>query len=337
MIEGAELHALGLGEAEERVYEALLSDRAPNAAALADELGMAYGELESVLVRLRDHGFTLPGPPSGPGGGRPLPRPVAPASAIRTLIHRRQAELHLKSAELERLRLSADHIAGRLGAGSTAVGSGVEAVSGAEAITERTAYLLASAEREVVVLDRPPCPGGTATDPLFEALVEALPARGVGVRMAVRRDGLDADRLRTLTALAGRGVRVRTATEVPTRLIAVDGRVTLLPPADTTDPAASALVIGETLLRDALLPLFETVWDRAVPLGATGGDGRVSEHRRELLGLLAAGLKDEAIARRLGVHVHTARRRISGLLDALGADTRFQAGAQATLRGWLER
>lgn len=336
MIEGAELHALGLGEAEERVYEALLSDRAPDTAALATELGMGYGELEAALVRLRDHGFTLPGPPSGPGDGRPLPRPVAPAAAIRTLIHRRQAELHLKSAELERLRLSADHIAGRLGAGGTAVGGGVEAVGGAEAIAERTAYLLASAEREVVVLDRPPCPDGRATDPLFETLLEALPARGVGVRMAVRRDGLDADRLRTLTALAGRGVRIRTATEVPTRLIAVDGRVTLLPP-DTTDPAASALVIGESLLRDALLPLFETVWDRAVPLGSAGGDGRVSEHRRELLGLLAAGLKDEAIARRLGVHVHTARRRISGLLDALGADTRFQAGAQATLRGWLER
>ncbi|MBD0746961.1 hypothetical protein BG418_02455 [Streptomyces sp. CBMA152] len=61
-----------------------------------------------------------------------------------------------------------------------------------------------------------------------------------------------------------------------------------------------------------------------------------SEEQLELLGLLAEGLKDEAIARRLGVHVHTARRRITRLLHDLDADTRFQAGARATLRGWLD-
>lgn len=56
---------------------------------------------------------------------------------------------------------------------------------------------------------------------------------------------------------------------------------------------------------------------------------------RALLGLLASGLKDEAIARQLGVHVHTARRRITALLARLGAGTRFQAGVQAGRRGWL--
>jgi len=54
------------------------------------------------------------------------------------------------------------------------------------------------------------------------------------------------------------------------------------------------------------------------------------------LALLASGLKDEAIARQLDVHVHTARRRITGLLERLDATTRFQAGMQASRRGWLE-
>lgn len=70
--------------------------------------------------------------------------------------------------------------------------------------------------------------------------------------------------------------------------------------------------------------------------GRRPGEGRPSEDQLELLGLLAEGLKDEAIARRLGVHVHTARRRITRLLHDLDADTRFQAGARATLRGWLD-
>ncbi|MGW3509314.1 response regulator transcription factor [Streptomyces sp. NPDC000994] len=98
--------------------------------------------------------------------------------------------------------------------------------------------------------------------------------------------------------------------------------------------ASSALVVGDTLLRNALIPLFEPVWDRAMPI-APSRPGEPTDEDRELLTLLAAGLKDEAIARRQGVHVHTARRRISRLLQTLNAETRFQAGVQALRRGWL--
>jgi DNA-binding NarL/FixJ family response regulator len=49
--------------------------------------------------------------------------------------------------------------------------------------------------------------------------------------------------------------------------------------------------------------------------------------------LLAAGLKDEAIARQLGVSLRTIHRRTGDLLDRLGARTRFQAGMQAARQG----
>ncbi|WP_230885623.1 helix-turn-helix domain-containing protein [Streptomyces spinoverrucosus] len=71
-----------------------------------------------------------------------------------------------------------------------------------------------------------------------------------------------------------------------------------------------------------------------MPLG--NPDAELSDTQRELLALLAAGLKDEAIARRMGVHVHTVRRRIADLLETLDAETRFQAGALATRQGWLD-
>ncbi|MFI7130057.1 TrmB family transcriptional regulator [Nonomuraea sp. NPDC050153] len=54
---------------------------------------------------------------------------------------------------------------------------------------------------------------------------------------------------------------------------------------------------------------------------------------RRLLALLAAGLKDDAIARQLGTSPRTLRRRLRHLLDELNAETRFQAGAQASRRG----
>ena len=42
-----------------------------------------------------------------------------------------------------------------------------------------------------------------------------------------------------------------------------------------------------------------------------------------------------SIARQLDISVRTAQRRISDIMSALGVDTRFQAGIQATRRGWL--
>ena len=57
--------------------------------------------------------------------------------------------------------------------------------------------------------------------------------------------------------------------------------------------------------------------------------------QRLLLRQLAGGAKDEQIARALGLSVRTVRRRVAELLDELGADSRFQAGAEAVRRGWL--
>ncbi|MFD3489063.1 helix-turn-helix domain-containing protein [Streptomyces sp. NPDC058690] len=334
MIQGAELQDLGLGEDEERTYEALLRQRAAKPEELARVLGIPRERLNAALTRLSDHGFTTPG--DAPSA---LPHPAAPAAAIRTLIHRRQAELHLRSAELERLMMSADRIAGRLMEGSpSASEGGIEVVTGARAVGERAESLLASAEQEVMVLDRPPYAKGpedadSSRSPGLD--IKALLDRGIEVRTVIDREGLSyPGRMRSLNTLISYGLRARVTTGVPTKLIIVDRRITLLPPTETTDPTATALVVGDALLRNALVPLFETVWDQATPLG--GADASLPETQKELLGLLASGLKDEAIARRMGVHVHTARRRISQLLDSLNAETRFQAGAQAILRGWLD-
>jgi DNA-binding NarL/FixJ family response regulator len=53
--------------------------------------------------------------------------------------------------------------------------------------------------------------------------------------------------------------------------------------------------------------------------------------------LLAAGLKDEAIARQLGISLRTVHRRTSELSLALGARARFQAGVLAERSGLLRQ
>ncbi len=61
----------------------------------------------------------------------------------------------------------------------------------------------------------------------------------------------------------------------------------------------------------------------------------IDDDTRRLLALLASGLKDDAIARQLGLSTPTMRRRMRELLDGLSAANRFQAGVQAARRGWL--
>ena len=65
-----------------------------------------------------------------------------------------------------------------------------------------------------------------------------------------------------------------------------------------------------------------------VLLGARPGHGGQ-------LRLLAHGLKDDAVARHLGVSVRTARRFIADLHERAGAASRFELGVKAKELGWL--
>ncbi|MFF9979097.1 hypothetical protein [Streptomyces erythrochromogenes] len=292
---------------------------------------------------------------------------VDPAAVLRILIQRRQALLHRESAELRSLRTYADRLAHELlPPPSLPPGppAGVEVLTSAEAVTARLDTLLDSAETEVLVLNRSALTtsrsagvgmtgeageegeAGEAGEAGADRIRRLL-ARGVAVRTVTDRRGSDfPEWARELIALTRLGLQARIGQRLPTSLVLVDRRTCLLPtpPTPSTPPTplsddagadgAAALVFGDSLLHHAALPLFESLWARATPVGSP--DGPLSAEQRELLGLLASGLKDETIARRLGVHVHTARRRITRMLEDLDADTRFQAGVQAAIRGWLQ-
>ena len=135
--------------------------------------------------------------------------------------------------------------------------------------------------------------------------------------------------------LVAAGEEARVLPGLPLKLVIVDRHTALLPL--TLDSAlAQTAVIHRSTLLDAMVNLFEIYWERALPLDERGpaGDG-LSGQDREILGLLVAGAKDEVIARQLGVGVRTLRRRMQHLMATLDAETRFQAGMQASRRGWV--
>jgi DNA-binding NarL/FixJ family response regulator len=88
-----------------------------------------------------------------------------------------------------------------------------------------------------------------------------------------------------------------------------------------------------------LTTLFEAEWRHASPVGqlATNGQRRspLRPADQDLLTMLAAGLKDDAIAHQLGVSRRTVQRRISSLLPILNAANRTQIVPQAIRQGLL--
>jgi DNA-binding CsgD family transcriptional regulator len=135
---------------------------------------------------------------------------------------------------------------------------------------------------------------------------------------------------------AGQGGQARTMPALPMRLILCDRSVAVLPVKQNASEEG-AFVIRLSSIVTALNQLFDLTWERATPLGearAPQCDGP-SERDLALLRMLEDGHTDEVIARKLGVSIRTVRRLMSDLFKTLNAESRFQAGVQATRRGWI--
>lgn len=135
------------------------------------------------------------------------------------------------------------------------------------------------------------------------------------------------------------GAEVRTLAELTTCMLVFDRKVAFVPLDDVQDRSNGAVVITDRHLVRFLCSVHDRLWREAVPYKglANGYQGKVGALEKSLLRGLATGEKDEVIARRLGMSVRTCRRRISALLQELGATSRFQAGVRAARLGWLDK
>lgn len=146
-----------------------------------------------------------------------------------------------------------------------------------------------------------------------------------------------------IRAAAAAGVEVRTAQNLPARMIIVDDHLAVV--ALVPSGVAGALLVRSAVLVAALAQYYDHLWAAATPV-VLPGSKPVSRARllakalgaseREVLALLVHGLKDEAIARHLNVSVRTVRRHVSTVLDFLDVPTRFAAGAAAQRLGLLD-
>ncbi|MGN9838028.1 helix-turn-helix transcriptional regulator [Nonomuraea sp. H19] len=323
------LEGLGVTVAEETAYRALLRHGPATLSRLATETGASAAAIRRMLPRLEDLGLI------SRVAGRPL-RVVAtpPNVAIDILVARRQEELtHSRAAAA----LLATEVAERSGPHPEEV---LEVVTGRDAVARRYLQLERGATREMLVLVHPPYAVDISDDSenRQRAARQGAPVtRGIYSQQAFEHPGMLAHTRRAITE----GEQARLG-QVPVKLAIADARTAMLPlVSDENRAVESALVVHPSALLDALVGLFETLWRAAVPLRLSEDDLEPEAWPQpsdaEVLALLAAGMKDDAIARQLGLSPRTVQRRVQVLCERLGARTRFHAGFLAAQHNLLSK
>ncbi|GAB1640091.1 hypothetical protein [Krasilnikovia sp. MM14-A1259] len=324
------LDALDLDPVEQAVYE-LLVDGPPQAAAdlvasLSVDADVLRRTTESMVAKRLI--TRVPGRPSRYAA-------VSPAFAFEQLFTAQERALTQAREYVEQL-LARFHQA----AGGRDPAELVEIVTGRPLIRQRWVQLQRSAREQLRVVDKPPYALPARDNVATES--EML-AKGVRCRALYDSAGLlEHHDLRTdVEACIGLGEEARVMNNAPTKLGLIDDQAAILPLEPAPAQLESMVIVHPSGLLEALGALFEHLWRQALPLRLSSPGEQT--HRADqptpdelrLLSLLASGATDEAIAAQLGLAHRTYQRRLRALLDRLGANTRFQAGMHATLRGWL--
>ncbi|MEU5926033.1 DNA-binding response regulator [Streptomyces antimycoticus] len=134
---------------------------------------------------------------------------------------------------------------------------------------------------------------------------------------------------------AARPVQVRiAAVALPTAVIA-DGRTALV--CTEAEEGRQTSVVEDPVVVATLYGMFGSIWGGAVPAARPldFGNRARTEMVRRVLARLRDGVTDEAAARDLAISVRTYRRYVTGILELLEANSRFQAGVRATELGIL--
>jgi hypothetical protein len=204
----------------------------------------------------------------------------------------------------------------------------------------RTAHLFAETTREFFC---------AATD--LNTWERAEAKRTLGRRLRTRLDGglvvrklltpavlADEEQRLHVFDVAGAGGQVRQrAGTLPHETIILDRRVMILAGRRDARGREFTITTAPTLVEGVHTPALAT-WDAAVPLSdclRPAADG-LDAASLAVLRALTNGLTDAVGARRVEMSVRTYRRRVAELMSVLEADSRFQAGVNATRLGLTE-
>ena len=326
------LDVLGLDDSEELAYRALVEVPSYDAVELAGRLSCHPVEAARALVALETIGLAAR---SSSGTDRYVASP--PSVALAALAVQREEELRRAQREIESL---AEVYRGT--DTERSISDVVDVVRGANAVGQRFAQLQMSAREEVLGFVKAEI---AVVPPEDNKEEDAAVTRGVRYRVVIERSAFDRPGFFAAASDSlNAGEEVRVVQELPLRLLIVDRRIALVPLLSGPGGAIGALIVHSSGMLDALIALFDRVWRDGLPLvlGTDGSDDMVEGPSdglpvldAKILGLLLAGLTDQAVANQLNLSMRTVQRRVRALMDLVSADTRLQLGFHAARRGWI--
>lgn len=315
-----------LGDEEESVYRLLVSTGGAGCERVADALGWeparagrALGTLRQVrLVQAcaeRDDTWVA----------------VDPATATLQFTRPLEGAIQAWQAQVEGIRGRLSALTSVYAAGARP-GDTVVSIAGLPDLIASLDETAARCTGEVVTV-QPLGKGVQALAAHAAGRDRALLGRGVRVRAVfphlARHDTVVRDYAEAVSVLGG---EVRTTASTLPALVVFDRSVAYLLDEESV---ASAQRVTNPALVGFVMQAVENAWVGGETFSAATGGNRIpdllaGETKETIVRLLAAGYKDEVVARRLGIALRTCRKYIAEIFDDLGAQSRFQAG-------WLVR
>lgn len=314
---------IGLDRRSELLYRKLLLRTNWQTQELAQAMGWPADEITQAMETLRAEGLA-----SVSEDDRTALRAVEPCIALPGLLARSMREDRSpqpRPVEIDRFialhERAAEHVR------DPADGSGSR--NDVSTMVER---MVAKAERDVVFLVPGHVEGGFE---FSRPIVDMGLRRGVRLRAVWSSSAFQTPAAMTHAQwLAQQDVPPRTVGAVPLRAMIMDGAAAVV-----ADGSEGPRVVRSAAELESLCALAERLWERGAAvrqLERKPGAPTTRRPRTEVvLRLLAEGLTDDAIARRLGCSVRTVRNDVASAMTALDARSRFQAGARAMQVGLI--
>ncbi|MDX6200354.1 MAG: hypothetical protein QOJ79_3505 [Actinomycetota bacterium] len=160
---------------------------------------------------------------------------------------------------------------------------------------------------------------------VLAAAADSVLTGDAAVRLLVSANALDGPRINPELWAQRRGAdRVRFLRGSHPSVVIVDDQLALLP-ADPASSEPACLCVTDRDVVWAVSLLFDALWEcswELTPVAASGA--LLDDQERQLLALVVAGIKDETIARQLGMGSRTVQRRISAMSQRMGARNRLE-------------
>jgi DNA-binding CsgD family transcriptional regulator len=306
-------------------YEKLLAAEWVTAQDAADFLG------DDVMRSLKDLGMAdvLPATPSRPARFRPTRPPLALLGALARLQAR---VLHDQELLLDGQRRLADIEADASGLACS--DSMVEVITDGDEISDLTRHLVNSARRDWMTLET-----ADLDLPLSEefAIDSSIVTQGLTRVRSIYTAAFARHPLgqRMIRSFLDAGEQARVLPSIPAKMQIADRHTALL--ALTSTGTGGAVLIRSQPVVVMLRDHFEFLWQTAAPAGLGPADpaSPLTKTQQAIIGLMALGMQDEAIARQLDVSLTTVRRQVKAMMKLLRVSSRFALGAAMARRGWI--